>query len=63
MEPAGNPRWSVIRFDASNMEEIVFITSNIPDANGYYTGVVQTFDPVTRSWNSTFSCKVVDANQ
>jgi hypothetical protein len=63
MEPAGNPRWAVIRFDASNFEEIVFITSNIPDANGYYPGVVQTFDPVTRSWNSTFPCKVVDANQ
>jgi hypothetical protein len=63
MEPIGNPRWAVIRFDESNFEEIVFITSNIPDGNGYYPGVVQKFDPVTRSWNSAFVCKVVDANQ
>jgi hypothetical protein len=53
----------VIRFDDANYEEIVFITSNIPDGNGYYPGVVQKFDVMTKSWGSVFDCKVVDANK
>ena len=63
IESTGAIRWAVIRFDDSNYEEIVFITSNIPDINGYYPGLVQKFDVTTRSWNSTFNCKVVDANR
>lgn len=63
IESTGAIRWAVIRFDDSNYEEIVFITSNIPDSNGYYPGLVQKFDVTTRSWNSTFNCKVVDANR
>ena len=51
------------RFDDANYEEIVFITSNIPDGNGYYPGVVQKFDVTTKSWNTAFDCKVVDANK
>jgi hypothetical protein len=63
IESSGAVRWAVIRFDDSNYEEIVFITSNIPDANGYYPGMVQRFDVVSKSWGSLFACKVVDANK
>jgi hypothetical protein len=63
IEPSGEVRWAVIRFDDANYEEIVFITSNIPDGNGYYPGVVQKFDVATKSWNTAFDCKVVDANK
>ena len=63
LESSGTVRWAVIRFDDANYEEIVFITSNIPDANGYYPGVVQKFDVATKSWSSIFNCKVVDANK
>jgi hypothetical protein len=63
MESTGTVRWAVIRFDHTNYEEIVFITSNIPDANGYYPGVVQRFDVVSQTWNTVFPCKVVDANR
>jgi hypothetical protein len=63
IESTGALRWAVIRFDDANYEEIVFITSNIPDGNGYYPGVVQKFDVATKSWGSVFDCKVVDANK
>jgi sarcosine oxidase delta subunit len=63
IESTGALRWAVIRFDDANYEEIVFITSNIPDGNGYYPGVVQKFDIATKSWSSVFDCKVVDANK
>jgi len=63
IESTGAIRWAVIRFDESNYEEIVFITSNIPDINGYYPGTVQKFDPTTKTWSSVFDCKVVDANK
>ncbi|MFN7735515.1 MAG: hypothetical protein ACK5O8_05310 [Pirellula sp.] len=63
IESTGAVRWAVIRFDDANYEEIVFITSNIPDANGYYPGAVQRFDVTTKSWGSIFNCKVVDANK
>jgi hypothetical protein len=63
IESSGAVRWAVIRFDDANYEEIVLITSNIPDGNGYYPGVVQKFDVVTKSWGSVFDCKVVDANK
>ncbi len=63
IESTGAVRWAVIRFDDANYEEIVFITSNIPDGNGYYPGVVQKFDIATKSWSSIFNCKVVDANK
>jgi hypothetical protein len=63
IESSGAVRWAVIRFDDANYEEIVFITSNIPDGNGYYPGVVQKFDVVSKSWSTIFDCKVVDANK
>jgi len=63
IESSGAVRWAVIRFDDANYEEIVYITSNIPDGNGYYPGVVQKFDIATKSWSSIFNCKVVDANK
>ena len=63
IESSGAVRWAVIRFDDANYEEIVFITSNIPDGNGYYPGVVQKFDVASKSWSTIFNCKVVDANK
>ena len=63
IEASGSVRWAIIRFNDSNYEEIVYITSNLPDESGYYPGLVQRFDPVTRGWLSQFDCKVVDANQ
>jgi hypothetical protein len=63
MESTGAIRWSIIRFDDSNYEEIVFITSNIPDSDGYYPGIVQRYDTITKSWVSLFECKVLDANR
>jgi len=63
MESSGAVRWAVIRFDDSNYEEIVFVTSNFPDGNGYYPGVVQRFNVATKSWSTIFNCKVVDANR
>jgi hypothetical protein len=63
IEASGTVRWAVIRFDDANYEEIVFITSNIPDGNGYYPGVVQKFDVASKSWSTVFDCKVVDANK
>ncbi|AMV35255.1 hypothetical protein VN12_24230 [Pirellula sp. SH-Sr6A] len=63
IESTGTIRWAVIRFDNANYEEVVFITSNIPDANGYYPGVVQRFDVASQTWNTVFNCKVVDANR
>jgi hypothetical protein len=63
MEAIGVIRWCLIRFDDSNYEEIVYITSNIPDSDGYYPGQVQRFDVGSGGWVSQFACKVVDANQ
>jgi hypothetical protein len=63
IETTGAVRWAVIRFDDANYEEIVFITSNIPDANGFYPGVVQKFDVASKTWSTIFNCKVVDANK
>ena len=48
IESTGAVRWAVIRFDDANYEEIVFITSNIPDANGYY--------PCSESQHSALLC-------
>lgn len=63
MEAEGALRWSIIRIDQSNSEEIVFITSNRPDESGYFPGVVQRYDTLSKSWISQFSCKVLDANR
>lgn len=63
MESTGAVRWCLIRLDDSNYEEIVYITSNIADSNGFYPGVVQRYDVATGNWVSQFTCKVLDANQ
>ena len=63
MESAGAVRWAIIRIDECNFEEIVLVTSNIPDEQGFYSGVVQRYDIVTASWISQFPCKVLDANR
>lgn len=63
MESTGAIRWALMRFDDSNYEEIVYITSNIPDAAGMYPGVVQKYDLQTQQWTSQYPCKVLDANR
>jgi hypothetical protein len=63
MEASGSIRWAIVRIDDSNYEEIVYITSNIADSNGYYPAVVQRYDPQSRTWVSQYPCKVVDANR
>ncbi len=63
MESFGSTRWAIIRFDQSNYEEIVFITSNIPDDDGFYPANVQRYDAASRSWITFYACKVVDANR
>ena len=63
MEAVGSIRWSIIRFDDSNYEEVVYITSNIPNVDGYYPAIVQRYDTVTKTWFSLFDCLVLDANR
>lgn len=63
MEATGATRWAIIRFDDSNYEEMVYVTSNQPDQDGYYPGIVQRYNTVARAWSSQYPCKVLDANQ
>lgn len=56
-------RWAVVRLDDGDHEAHVLITSNVPDDEGYYDGVVQRYDIPTKSWQSLFTCKVLDINQ
>ena len=56
-------RWALLRFDSSNREEIVYITSNQPDADGFYPAIVQEYDITAGQWSDRFACKVLDANQ
>jgi len=46
----------------SNMLEIVKVTSTTKDAQGFYPGVVQRYDPIGLTWVTLFTCKVLDAN-
>ncbi|GIW90213.1 MAG: hypothetical protein KatS3mg109_0645 [Pirellulaceae bacterium] len=59
---ASSPRWAIIAFDEANYEEHVLITSNIPDEDGYYDGVVQRYDVASKTWYTIFACKVLDVN-
>ena len=63
IEPAGVIRWAIIRFDQTNYEEIVYITSNVADEDGYYPAIVQRYDTFSRTWISQYTCKVIDANR
>jgi hypothetical protein len=56
-------RWAVVRLDDGDYEAHVLITSNVPDDEGYYDGVVQRYDIATKTWQSLFPCKVLDINQ
>jgi hypothetical protein len=56
-------RWAVVRLDDGDYEAHVLITSNVPDSDGYYPGVVQRYDIATKTWQTLFACKVVDINQ
>jgi len=56
-------RWSIVRLDDGDYQAHVLITSNVPDDDGYYPGVVQRYDVTTKTWQTLFPCKVVDINQ
>lgn len=56
-------RWAIVRLDDGDYQAHVLITSNAPDEDGYYPGVVQRYDVDTKSWQTLFECKVVDINQ
>ena len=56
-------RWALVRFDETNYEEMVYITSNQPDAAGFYPGLVQRYDMLSGTWTNRFPCKVLDANR
>jgi len=47
----------------SNMLEVVFVTSTEKDMQGFYPGVVQRYDPIGLTWETLFTCKVLDANE
>lgn len=42
--------------------EVVRVTTNTPDADGYYSGFVQRFDKTTKTWYNVRACRVRDAN-
>jgi hypothetical protein len=42
--------------------EIIQVTSNTKDADGYYPGNVQKFDTITKTWSTVRTCKVRDVN-
>ena len=56
-------RWAVVRLDDGDHQAHVLITSNVPDADGYYPGEVQRYDVATKTWQTLFACKVLDINQ
>ncbi|MFQ3669541.1 MAG: hypothetical protein SNJ61_11730, partial [Fimbriimonadaceae bacterium] len=44
VEPGGSSeRWAVVRLDDGDFQAHVLITSNVPDADGYYPGEVQRY--------------------
>jgi hypothetical protein len=43
--------------------EVVRVTTNTPDGDGYYAGFVQRFDKTTKTWYNVRACRVRDANQ
>jgi hypothetical protein len=53
--------WAVVTFDAGDREAVVYVTSNVPDSNGYYDAVVQRYE--SGGWVSLYSCKAVDMNR
>jgi hypothetical protein len=64
VEGAGSTeRWAVVRLDDGDHQAHVLITGNVPDADGYYPGVVQRYDVDTKTWQTLFECKVLDINQ
>ena len=56
-------RWAIVRLDDGDYQTHVLITSNVPDDDGYYPGMVQRYDVDTKTWQTLFACKVVDINQ
>jgi hypothetical protein len=56
-------RWAIVRLDDGDYQAHVLITSNVPDDDGYYPGVVQRYDVDTKTWQTLFECKVLDINQ
>lgn len=56
-----NNRTILVEID-SNMLEVVQITSGTPDGDGLYSGQVQRLNAATLTWETLFTCKVMDAN-
>lgn len=56
-------RWAIVRLDDGVYQAHVLITSNAPDDDGYYPGMVQRYDVDTKTWQTLFECKVLDINQ
>lgn len=56
-------RWAIVRLDDGDYQAHVLITSNAPDDDGYYPGVVQRYDVDAKTWQTLFECKVLDINQ
>lgn len=61
IDPFGGPvRWAMVRLDDGDREAVVFITSNMPGADGLYPGIVQRY--VAGVWVTQYACKVKDLN-
>lgn len=58
----GEVRWAIVHLDDGDYQAHVLITSEVPDDDGYYPGVVQRYDVDTMSWQTLFACKVLDIN-
>lgn len=56
-------RWAIVALDQSNREEYVLVLSNTPDADGFFDGLVQRYDPGSGTWQSVYPCKVLDVNR
>jgi hypothetical protein len=56
-------RWAIVRLEGADYQAHVFILSNVPDAAGFFPGVVQRYDVATASWQTLYPCKVLDINQ
>ena len=55
-----NETW-MVEINVSEVE-VVLVTSNTRDADGYYPGSVQRFDTATKTWSTVRACRVRDVN-
>jgi hypothetical protein len=57
----GSSETWMIEINVSEVE-VVLVTSNTRDADGYYPGSVQRFDTASKTWFTVRSCRVRDVN-